>query len=140
MILALKHFGLIAGFAALVAAGAAHAADGDAEAGKKLFYGKARCQTCHKTKPDQKFVGPSLFGVVGRECGASKKQHYSSNYKAACKKTHFTWDDKALDEYLADPSGYISALAGKKKRSPMTVKVKNAADRTDIIAFLKTLK
>lgn len=132
--------GLTAGLALLCAAGAAQAADGDAGNGKKLFFGKAQCKTCHKIEKDRKFVGPSLFGIVGRKCGASQKQRYSSNYRAACEKTGFVWDATSLDGYLADPSGYISDIVGQKKRSPMTVKVKNAQDRMDIIAYLATLK
>jgi cytochrome c len=131
---------MTAGLTMLIAAGTAHAADGDPEQGKKLFFGKAQCKICHKVEKDKKFVGPSVFGIVGRKCGASAKQRYSSNYKAACEKTGFVWDAKSLDGYLADPSGYISGIAGQKKRSPMTVKVKNAQDRADIIAYLATLK
>jgi len=121
-------------------AGSAFAADGNAEHGKKLFFSTAQCKICHSVEPNQKRVGPSLFGVFGRKCGASTKQHYSSNYQAACEKTHFTWDEKNLDTYLEDPSAYISSLSGDHKRSPMTRETKRAADRADIIAYLKTLK
>ncbi len=133
-------FALAAGLAALIAAGAASAADGDAAHGKKLFFSTAQCKICHSVEPNQKRVGPSLFGVVGRKCGTAAKQVFSSNYKAACAKENFTWDEKRLDAYLEDPSAYISSLSGQHKRSPMTRETKKAQDRADIIAYLKTLK
>ena len=132
--------GLAAGLAVLIVAAAAHAAEGDAENGKKLFFSKAQCKICHSVEPNQKRVGPSLFGIVGRKCGTAAKQAFSSNYKAACAKTGFVWDEASLDSYLEDPSAYISGVSGQKKRSPMTRKTPKAQDRADIIAYLKTLK
>ena len=140
MILRLNGFGLGVGMAALIASGAAFAADGDAEKGKKLFFSKAQCKTCHSVEPNVKRVGPSVFNIVGQKCGSSKKQRYSSNYRAACKDSPFVWDEANLNAYLEDPSGFISKITGKKKRSPMTRKTKKAQDRADIIAYLKTLK
>ena len=131
---------LAAGLAGLLASGAASAAEGDAANGQKLFFSSAQCKTCHSVKPDEKRVGPSLFGVVGRKCGASPKQNFSSNYEAACEKTQFVWDEASLDGYLADPTGYMAKMTGQRKLSPMTRKTPKAQDRADIIAYLKTLK
>lgn len=131
---------LAAGLAALIATGPALAADGNAENGRKLFFGTAQCKTCHSVKPGQKRIGPSLFGVVGRKCGTAEKQHFSSNYKAACEKAPFAWNEAGLDGYLEDPTRYISKIAGQTRRSPMTRKTPKAQDRADIIAYLKTLK
>lgn len=129
--------GLIAGtFAAAPAA----AADGDAARGEKLYFSTAQCKVCHSVKKDVKRVGPSLFGVFGRKCGTAAKQRFSSNYKAACEKVSFVWEEENLDAYLADPTAYISEITGKTKRSPMSKKTKKAQDRADIIAYLKTLK
>ena len=131
---------LTAGLAMLIVSGAAHAADGNAENGKKLFFSTAQCKVCHSIKKDVKLVGPSLFGAFGRKCGTAAKQTFSSNYKAACAKTGFAWDEKGLDAYLQDPSAYISKLSGETKRSPMSRQTPKAQDRADIIAYLKTLK
>jgi cytochrome c len=120
-------------------AGAAHAA-GNAENGQKLFNSAAQCKVCHSIKPDQKMVGPSMFGVVGRKCGTAAKQTFSGNYRAACEKTGFSWDEKSLDGYLADPTAYISKITGETRRSPMSRATPKAEDRADIIAYLKTLK
>jgi len=133
-------FGMTAGLAVLIAAGSAQAAEGNAENGRKLFFSTAQCKTCHSVELDQKRVGPSLFGVVGRKCGTAAKQAFSSNYKAACNKTHFVWDEKNLDPYLENPSAFISSLSGQTKRSPMSRETKKPQDRADIIAYLKTLK
>jgi cytochrome c len=129
-----------AALALLLAEGHAGAAEGNAEKGQKLFFGSAQCRSCHSVKPDQKMVGPSVFGVVGRKCGAAAKQSFSSNYKLACEKAPFAWDDARLDGYLEDPSAFISKISGETKRSPMSRKTPNAQDRADIIAYLKTLK
>jgi cytochrome c len=131
---------LAAGLALLILPGAASAAEGNAENGQKLFFSTAQCKTCHSVKEGQKRIGPSLFGVAGRKCGAAEKQHYSSNYKAACEKAHFVWDEANLDSYLTDPSSYISKLSGQRRTSPMTRKTPKPQDRADIIAYLKTLK
>jgi cytochrome c len=128
-----------AALVALLASAAAHAA-GNAEKGQKLFNSAAQCKVCHSIKPDQKMVGPSMFGVLGRKCGTAAKQVFSSNYRAACEKTGFTWDEKSLDGYLADPTAYISKITGETRRSPMSRATPKAEDRADIIAYLKTLK
>lgn len=140
MILRHHAFALAAGLTALIAADVAQAAGGNAENGRKLFFSTAQCKTCHSVKPDEKRVGPSLFGIVGRKCGAAAGQSFSSNYKAACAKTGFVWDAKSLDGFLADPSAYLTGITGEKKRSPMTRRTPKAEDRADIIAFLRTLK
>jgi cytochrome c len=140
MMVRVKAFALVAGLTAALAAGTASAADGNAENGKKLFFSTAQCKICHSVEPNQKRVGPSLFGVFGRKCGTAAKQVFSSNYKAACEKTQFAWDEKSLDAYLTDPSAYISSISGQHKRSPMTRETKKPQDRADIIVYLKTLK
>ena len=140
MTLRLDSLALAAGLAALIAPGAAAAAEGNAENGQKLFFSTAQCKTCHSVKQGQKRIGPSMFGIVGRKCGTAEKQNYSSNYKAACEKAPFAWDEAALDGYLEDPTRYISKIAGKTKTSPMTRKTPKPQDRADIIAYLKTLK
>ena len=52
-------------FAAALGGGAA-LAEGDAEAGKKVF---KKCKVCHSFDPGKKKIGPHLAGVVGRKFG-----------------------------------------------------------------------
>jgi len=106
-----------------LATGTAEAA-GDADHGKALF---ARCVTCHAATAQNK-VGPGLAGVVGRQAGTAPGFRYSKALVAYAK----VWDDQNLDSYLAAPSKLVPGTS-------MTINVPSAADRADIIAYLKTL-
>lgn len=112
--------------AAFAAAGSAHAA-GDAEKGKTAF---SRCAICHATEPGVNKVGPSLAGIIGRKPGSDPKFSYSE----AMKNDSQVWDEKTLDDYLANPR---QAVPGTKM---VFAGVKNQSDRDDIIAYLATLK
>ena len=122
--------------AALAAAALAilpHAAlAADAANGERLF--KAKCALCHETSAGKHKVGPSLFGVVGRKAGGADGFKLYRGLKDAS----WTWDETSLDAYLNDPVKYTKDHTGK---SPgMVLKTPSAAERADIIAFLKTLK
>jgi len=117
--------------------GSASAIAGDATKGKKVFN---KCKACHSPVQGVNRIGPSLFGVVGRQCGSVPKARHSSVYKAACAKAPFAWDEDKLATYLTDPSKYLSAIAGEKKRSTMTLKLRKPKDRADVIAYLKSVK
>ena len=112
----------------LMIANVAEAA-GDAKEGEKVF--KRTCATCHiATKDGPKRLGPSLFGIVGRKTGTVEGFRYSE----ANKNANIVWSAGTLEPYLADPKkiipGTIMAFAGLKK----------AEDRTNVIAYLETLK
>ncbi len=127
---------LIAGIS-FFAMGATSAIAGDATKGKKVFN---KCKACHSPVKGVNRIGPSLFGIVGRQCGSVPKARYSSVYKTACAKAPFAWDEEKIGMYIADPSKFLSDIAGEKKRSTMTLKLPKPKDRDDIIAYLKTLK
>ena len=110
---------------AFVAASPAMAA-GDATAGKQVF---ARCAACHSTAAGENKIGPSLAGVVGRKSGSEPGYNYSPALKAA----NITWDEHALDQFLANPAADVHG-------TKMFISVPNAADRENVIAYLKTLK
>lgn len=96
----------------------------DLENGQRKF---ALCRSCHTiTAGGPNMTGPNLHGVFGRTIGTAPKFNYSEPVKAA----GFAWDADHLDKWLADPRGF---LPGNR----MTfVGVKDAKDRTDLIAYL----
>ncbi len=99
-------------------------AEGDATKGKTLF---SRCAACHTTGSQNK-VGPGLAGIVGRPAASGPGFRYSK----AMTSSGLTWTEEQLDTYLGGPA---KAVPG----TTMAVAVPNAQDRSDIIAFLKTL-
>ena len=115
---------------AFVMFGAAPAlADGDAEAGKRIFN---RCMACHEGTRDVNKVGPHLVGVVGRKAGGLESflGKYSEAMTAAGA-GGLVWDETNLAAYIKDPKGFIPgnrmAFAG----------LKADADIANLIAWLK---
>jgi cytochrome c len=102
-------------------------ADGDAVAGKSVFN---KCAICHSPAPGKTVIGPTLFGIVGRQSASVAGFSYSDAMKAANK----TWDAATLDAYLTDPKAMVPGtkmtFAGLPK----------AEDRANVIAYLATLK
>ncbi len=109
--------------ALLLAARAATAADGDAAHGEQLF--QSRCTVCHSL--DQNRTGPRLGGVVGRPAGSVP----DFNYSAALRGAGFTWTPELIERWLTNPQ---ALLPGQK----MNIRVGQAADRADIVAYLKS--
>jgi cytochrome c len=105
----------------LAFASQAHA-EGDAERGKVLY--ESRCIACHSIEANR--VGPAHHGVVGRKAGSVKNYDYS----AALKQSKVIWDERTLDLWLGDPQ---KTIPGQK----MNYQVSEAADRADLIAYLK---
>jgi cytochrome c len=101
-------------------------AAGDPAAGRRVF---AECTSCHSATPGENKIGPSLAGVVGRKSGMVAGYSYSSAMKSA----NITWDDAALDEFLASPAGFVHG-------TKMFISVPSGTDRQNVIAYLDTLK
>src|ERR1700730_6696263 len=100
----------------------------DVEAGKTAF---KKCALCHTTEAGKgNKIGPTLFGIVGRQSASLE----SFNYSEGMKKFEHTWDEQTLDLYLADPRGTVP---GTKMIFPG---IKDKAERDDVIAYLETLK
>lgn len=96
-------------------------AAGDAARGKKLW--DQRCGTCH----ERSAMGPPYKAIYGR--GAGRVPGFT--YTEALEGSNITWDEQALDKWLADPDRFIPG-------NRMGFKTRSAADRADIIAYLKT--
>ncbi|MGI9506597.1 MAG: c-type cytochrome [Geminicoccaceae bacterium] len=99
-------------------------AEGDAAAGEKVF---KKCKACHVIDKEKNRLGPHLIGIVGRTAASVEGFKYSKAMQAA----GLTWDEATLDQYLADPKGFVPknkmAFPGLKKEE----------DRTNVIAYLK---
>lgn len=123
----IRSMAVVAALSACIAS--ASAADvGDPAAGKSIF---ARiCQNCHSVEVGVNKVGPSLWNVVGRPAAAVPDYAYSDGMKA--NKT--PWSAASLDVYLADPRGDVHGAKMYFKGLP------DAKSRTDVIAYLQTLK
>lgn len=101
------------------------AGQGDPVRGKAVF--EKRCTGCHALDVDRE--GPRLAGAFGRKAGSVAGFAYS----AGLKKSGWTWDEANLDKWLSDPDVMVPDNA-------MSFSVARAAERRDIIAFLKQLR
>lgn len=102
------------------------AAEGDVDAGKKVF---KKCAACHAVEEGKKKVGPTMFGVWERQAGSIEGYKYSS----AMQEVDYAWDEAQLRGFLAAPKKH---LPGTKMAFPG---LKKEEQITDLIAYLKTL-
>ncbi len=119
-----KAAGLLGFTAALTVAMPLAMAEGDTAAGEKVF---KKCKACHVVDKKKNRLGPHLIGVFGRESGSVEGFKYSKAMKGA----GITWDEATLNDYLADPKGFIP-------KNKMAFKgLKKDEDRANVIAYLK---
>jgi glucose/arabinose dehydrogenase/mono/diheme cytochrome c family protein len=103
---------------------------GNAAHGRQVF--QQNCAVCHASGLDPQVTagqGPLLAGVVGRT--AASLSNFS--YTPALKNSGLKWDRATLDRFLASPTTMVPG-------TNMVLAVPNAADRSDLIAFLATLR
>jgi cytochrome c len=101
------------------------AVDGNLAQGQRVF---GACAACHSLRPDQNMTGPSLAGIWNRKAGTLAS---FSRYSPAMKSANIEWNDKTLDEWIADPQHVIPG-------NQMTFEgIKDARQRADLLAFLK---
>jgi cytochrome c len=99
----------------------------DLAAGKTV---SGRCEQCHdltKGGPDR--TGPNLWGVVGR----ARASRASYSYSSAMSSNHDIWNFDRLFVYLKSPQAMVPG-------TKMTFTgIRNADDRINLIAYLRTL-
>ena len=95
---------------------------GDPMRGKAVF--EKRCTGCHAMDVNRE--GPRLAGVFGRKAGSVA----GFTYSAGLKKSGITWEDATLEKWLSDPDLMVP-------ENDMSINVPKAAERRDLIAFLK---
>jgi cytochrome c len=99
-------------------------AAGNTASGVKVFQ---QCAACHSLKPGEHFTGPSLADVWGRTAGAAPEFR---RYSEALQRSGVVWDNKTLDQWLANPERFIP---GNTMTFPG---IKDAGQRQDVIAYL----
>jgi cytochrome c len=107
-------FGVVAAFS-----------EGNSTRGQRVF---GACAACHSLQPDQNMTGPSLADLWNRKAGTVGS---FSRYSPALKSADIVWNDKTLDDWIADPQHVVPG-------NDMTFAgVKDARQRADLLAFLK---
>ncbi len=88
----------------------------------------AACHVCHEPAGNNK-LGPNLAGIFGRKAGTVPGFRYSR----AMARAKIVWEEKSLDEFLADPQrlvpGNIMPYPG----------LADERQRKALIEYLKTL-
>lgn len=103
----------------------ASAMQGDADRGRGIF--DRRCTGCHATDSDRE--GPRLRGVYGRRAGSVPTYQYSP----ALRNSGVTWTSGTLEKWLSDSDAMMPG-------SSMGFAVPKAQERSDLIAFLRSLQ
>ncbi len=113
-------------FALLIPGGFALGA-GDAKRGAQLF---RQCMACHSVQPGEHQTGPSLAHAWNHEAGTAPG---FMRYSDAVKQSGVTWNEAALDKWLANPAQLIP---GNSMTFPG---IKDPRARQDVIAYLKAV-
>lgn len=102
--------------------------EGDADRGSLIF--EEACGQCHQLTPGLNKKGPQLMNIYG----ATAAQLADYNYSEGLKAKGWVWDAETLDPYIADAEKVVAD--SKMLADPMP----DASERTDVIAYLSTLR
>jgi cytochrome c len=123
----MKRIALLAGVALLAAVAPAAMAAGDAARGAKLF---GQCVACHSVQPGEHQTGPSLAHVWNDKAATVES---FMRYSDALRRSGITWNEAALDKWLADPARLVPGTT-------MTFPgIQDSQGRQDLIAYLEAV-
>jgi cytochrome c len=122
-------------------AGAAMAQDDAAARGEEVF---KKCRACHRAgEGATNLVGPMLNGLFGRKAGTVEGFKYSDINKASGD-AGLVWTEELVFTYLEEPNTFLKKFLTDKGKAAeaegttkMAFKLADAADRKDVIAYLK---
>jgi len=123
-------FAALAGFVVVGLQGSA--AEGNVDAGKKIF---AKCAVCHGIGDTKKPIGPNLNNLIGRTAGTQPDFLAKKGYSKAMMEAGaggLVWTEPELLTYITDPK---KKVPGNKMAFPG---LKAEQDRLDVVAYLKT--
>lgn len=113
----------------------------DVRMGKRLA--ENNCGICHDLVDARRHAtGPFLWGVVDRPAGAVDFP-FSAAFLTKVQAAPFVWNGENLGLFIANPSAFIPAteMAKQDAQHPLAFEgIKNAANRRDVIAYLRTLQ
>lgn len=99
-------------------------ADGDFDAGEKVFN---KCKTCHVLTGGAKKMGPTMECIYGRKAGAVAGYRYSK----AMESSDIIWTNETMAEFFKNPRKYFKgtkmAFSG----------LRNEQQMADLLAFLE---
>ena len=135
----------ITGLAIAMTALAAPAfAQGDVAKGEAVF--GRQCVACHVVQNDagevlagrNAKVGPNLFGVIGRQPGASADFKYGNDI-VAYGETGVVWGEENFVKYVQNPTAFLrEVLNNPRARGKMAFQMRDEQDAKDVYAFLAT--
>ncbi|MER0239134.1 c-type cytochrome [Fulvimarina sp. MAC8] len=116
---------------ATVAPIAARMQEADAAAGESDF---RKCSACHSAdESGENKIGPGLWNVVNRPIASHEGFSYSQAMSSFSEGGSVVWDYEHLDQFLANPKGYIDGTAMG------FAGIRDPQDRADTIAYLRSL-
>lgn len=106
-------------------------AQGDAEAGQRVFN---QCRACHTiNEGGRNGVGPNLWGIVGRRAASIDGFRYSANMREVATGGH-VWTVENLRAYITNPKAVVP------RGSMSYAGLRNEAQLNDLIAYLQAQK
>ncbi|MDA1098571.1 MAG: c-type cytochrome [Proteobacteria bacterium] len=117
----------LAAIAALLFSASGVLAAGNPDQGRKAFL---KCVACHSVEPSLHKTGPSLSNIWGKNAGAIES---FDRYSEAIRSSGIVWSDKTLNFWLRDPGSMVPGTSMRIRG------MDNAAERLDIVAYLKQL-